>query len=136
MLSCQRFSGEPSHRVFLFPTSCRIIATSQMQATHARKAFPCFDEPDMKAVFNVTIVHDRSTKALSNGRDIGQKDLVLEGRPVRVTTFEPTERMSSYLLAFIVTDFTSIQSDKYDFSVRNASYRSLWRTFNWLINTN
>lgn len=49
----------------------RIIATSQMQATHARKTFPCFDEPALKAVFNVTIVHDRSTTALSNGRDIG-----------------------------------------------------------------
>lgn len=42
-----------------------------MQATHARKTFPCFDEPAMKAVFNVTIIHDRSTTALSNGRDIG-----------------------------------------------------------------
>lgn len=44
----------------------------------------------------------------------------MDGRPVRVTTFEPTQRMSSYLLAFIVTDFISIQSNKYDFSVRKA----------------
>lgn len=42
-----------------------------MQATYARKAFPCFDEPAMKAVFNVTIVHDRGTVALSNGKEIG-----------------------------------------------------------------
>lgn len=42
-----------------------------MQATFARKAFPCFDEPAMKAVFNITIIHDRGTVALSNGRDIG-----------------------------------------------------------------
>lgn len=42
-----------------------------MQATYARKAFPCFDEPAMKAVFNVTIIHDRDTVALSNGREIG-----------------------------------------------------------------
>lgn len=59
----------------------------------------------------------------------------MEGRPVRVTTFEPTERMSSYLLAFIVTDFISIQSNKYDFSVRNASPGSAWRTFHWLVDT-
>lgn len=42
-----------------------------MQATHARKTFPCFDEPAMKAVFNVTVVHDRATVALSNSRDAG-----------------------------------------------------------------
>lgn len=43
-----------------------------MQATYARKAFPCFDEPAMKAVFNVTIVHDRGTVALSNGKEVGE----------------------------------------------------------------
>lgn len=42
-----------------------------MQATYARKAFPCFDEPAMKAVFNITIIHNSATVALSNGRDIG-----------------------------------------------------------------
>uniref|UniRef100_A0A671Y3W1 Aminopeptidase n=1 Tax=Sparus aurata TaxID=8175 RepID=A0A671Y3W1_SPAAU len=85
----------------------RVVATSQMQATYARKAFPCFDEPAMKAVFNITIIHNSATVALSNGRDI---DSVIDGVPVRVTTFEPTERMSTYLLAFIVTDFVNIQS--------------------------
>uniref|UniRef100_A0A8C4HYP0 Aminopeptidase n=1 Tax=Dicentrarchus labrax TaxID=13489 RepID=A0A8C4HYP0_DICLA len=49
----------------------KVVATSQMQATYARKTFPCFDEPAMKAVFNVIIIHDRATVALSNGRDIG-----------------------------------------------------------------
>lgn len=42
-----------------------------MQATYARKAFPCFDEPAMKAVFNVSIIHSRDTVALSNGGEIG-----------------------------------------------------------------
>ncbi|XP_041789145.1 aminopeptidase N-like [Chelmon rostratus] len=88
----------------------KVVATSQMQATYARKTFPCFDEPAMKAVFNVTIIHDRATVALSNGREIDTADSVVDGLPVRVTTFEPTERMSTYLLAFIVSDFVSIQS--------------------------
>lgn len=39
-----------------------------MQATEARKVFPCFDEPAMKAVFNITIIHRAKTKALSNAR--------------------------------------------------------------------
>ncbi|XP_051235019.1 aminopeptidase N isoform X2 [Dicentrarchus labrax] len=88
----------------------KVVATSQMQATYARKTFPCFDEPAMKAVFNVIIIHDRATVALSNGRDIDTVDSVIDGVPVSVTTFEPTERMSTYLLAFIVSDFVKIQS--------------------------
>ncbi|XP_041649423.1 aminopeptidase N-like [Cheilinus undulatus] len=87
----------------------KVAATSQMQATHARKAFPCFDEPAMKAVFNVSVIHDPNTVALSNGREIATEDSIIDGVLVRKTTFEPTRRMSSYLLALIVCDFTSIQ---------------------------
>ncbi len=53
-------------------TSSRIVATSQMHPTHARKTFPCFDEPAMRAVFYITLIHDRGTMALSNGMEIGQ----------------------------------------------------------------
>lgn len=88
----------------------KVAATSQMQATYARKTFPCFDEPAMKAVFNVTIIHDQQTVALSNSKDIGSVNSVMSGVPVKVTTFEPTEKMSTYLLAFIVCDFGYIQS--------------------------
>ncbi|XP_076012190.1 aminopeptidase N-like isoform X2 [Genypterus blacodes] len=83
-----------------------------MQATYARKAFPCFDEPAMKAVFTVTIIHDRDTIALSNSKEREVVDSVIGGVAVRITTFDPTERMSTYLLAFIVCDFASLQSSE------------------------
>ncbi|XP_028257939.1 aminopeptidase N-like [Parambassis ranga] len=96
----------------------KVVATSQMQATYARKTFPCFDEPAMKATFNVTIIHSRGTLALSNGREIDMSDSDIDGVPVRVTRFEPTERMSTYLLAFIVSEFVSIQSHQNNLMIR------------------
>ncbi|KAK7121714.1 hypothetical protein R3I93_022712 [Phoxinus phoxinus] len=88
----------------------KIVATSQMHPTHARKTFPCFDEPAMRAVFYITLIHDRGTVALSNGMEIEKVDTVLDGQPVTVTTFEPTKNMSSYLLALVVSDYTNITS--------------------------
>ncbi|RVE74836.1 hypothetical protein OJAV_G00026210 [Oryzias javanicus] len=96
----------------------KVIATSQMQATFARKAFPCFDEPAMKAIFNVTIIHSRDTTALSNGKQIYSRDSVIENTPVKVTAFEPTRRMSTYLLAFIVTDFSYNEFNQSELLVR------------------
>lgn len=96
----------------------KIVATSQMQATYARKAFPCFDEPAMKAVFNITIIHSRDTIALSNGRETGTVDSLIDGESVRTTKFEPTAKMSTYLLAFIVCDFADIHSTQKSVLIR------------------
>ena len=47
-----------------------VIATTQMQATDARRAFPCWDEPDFKAVFGITLVVAEDLLAVSNGPEI------------------------------------------------------------------
>ena len=44
----------------------RYLAVSQMEAPDARRAFPCFDEPNMKAIFSVTLGRHRDMTALSN----------------------------------------------------------------------
>uniref|UniRef100_A0AAY4BEQ0 Aminopeptidase n=1 Tax=Denticeps clupeoides TaxID=299321 RepID=A0AAY4BEQ0_9TELE len=88
----------------------KIVATTQMQPTDARKAFPCFDEPAMKAVFHMTLVHDRGTVALANGMEIETVNFTTNGVELSRTTFEPTEKMSTYLLAFVVSDFAHIRT--------------------------
>uniref|UniRef100_A0AAR2ISV2 Aminopeptidase n=1 Tax=Pygocentrus nattereri TaxID=42514 RepID=A0AAR2ISV2_PYGNA len=78
----------------------KVVAITQMQATYARKAFPCFDEPAMKAIFHITLIHEPGTIALSNSREI--ESLQIDRINVIRTRFEPTKKMSTYLVAFIV----------------------------------
>jgi puromycin-sensitive aminopeptidase len=77
----------------------RVIATTQMEATDARRAFPCWDEPEFKAVFGVTLIIDDGLAAFSNGAVQESTDL---GNGKRQITFDDTMKMSTYLVAFIV----------------------------------
>jgi hypothetical protein len=44
----------------------RKLLASKFQPTDARKAFPCFDEPQLKAIFKITINHPENTIAIAN----------------------------------------------------------------------
>lgn len=88
----------------------KVVATTQMQAADARKSFPCFDEPGMKARFNITLIHPKNLVALSNMLPKGPS-VPLEGDPEwLVTEFHPTPRMSTYLLAYIISEFKSVET--------------------------
>ncbi|XP_049578753.1 aminopeptidase N-like [Syngnathus scovelli] len=96
----------------------RIIASSQMHPTHARKTFPCFDEPAMKAVFNITLIHPPQTVALSNGNETEAVNTTIDGIAVTRTRFEPTKKMSTYLLAIVISDYTHVNSVQDDILLR------------------
>ncbi|OXB61035.1 hypothetical protein ASZ78_014942 [Callipepla squamata] len=82
-----------------------ILVASHMEPAYARRVYPCFDEPDMKATFNIRIVHDPSYVALSNMPAIDVSEMKDEnGSLWSVTTFNTTLRMSTYLTAFVVCD--------------------------------
>uniref|UniRef100_A0A8C7SI04 Aminopeptidase n=1 Tax=Oncorhynchus mykiss TaxID=8022 RepID=A0A8C7SI04_ONCMY len=90
------------------PPVRKVVATTQMQPVDARKAFPCFDEPAMKAVFHMTLLHAHGTVALANGMNL--VNVTVNGQDVTRTSFQPTPLMSTYLLAFVVSEFGFIQS--------------------------
>jgi len=77
----------------------RVIATTQFESTDARRAFPCWDEPDLKAVFGVTLVVEDGLLAVSNSPVVEERDLGDGRREVR---FGDTMKMSTYLVAFVV----------------------------------
>jgi puromycin-sensitive aminopeptidase len=78
------------------------IATTQFESTDARRAFPCFDEPALKATYAITLVVPSELSAYSNS-PIEFETPLNDGR--REVRFAPTMKMSTYLVAFIVGPF-------------------------------
>lgn len=76
-----------------------VIATTQMQSTDARRAFPCWDEPEFKATFEITLIVAEGLTAVSNSPEVANEPTEDGRRRVR---FSPTMVMSTYLVAFIV----------------------------------
>ena len=76
----------------------QVIATTQMQSTDCRRVFPCWDEPDFKAVFSVTLLIEPGLMAVSNGSIASETER--DGK--NEVRFADTMLMSSYLVAFVV----------------------------------
>jgi puromycin-sensitive aminopeptidase len=79
----------------------RVLAATQMEATDARRAFPCWDEPDAKAVFGVTLVVPEGLLAISNAAELERSPTPADSAKVAVR-FADTMPMSTYLVAFVV----------------------------------
>lgn len=88
----------------------KVVATTQMQAADARKSFPCFDEPGMKATFDITLIHPSDRIALSNMLPKGPSVPLTGETNWLITEFNTTPKMSTYLLAYIVCEFKYVES--------------------------
>eukprot|EP00116_Pleurobrachia_bachei_P000449 sb/3460711/ len=97
------------------------LLASQMEPLAARKVMPCFDEPDMKAVFKMTITTEKKYPLVL-------WNMPQKGEPVsvddtyRTFSFEKSVKMSTYLLAFVIADFkcTEVQETNTKVKVRTC----------------
>uniref|UniRef100_A0A8D1QZU2 Aminopeptidase n=1 Tax=Sus scrofa TaxID=9823 RepID=A0A8D1QZU2_PIG len=81
------------------------IAATDHEPTDARKSFPCFDEPNKKATYTISIIHPKEYKALSNmpvEKEESVDDIWTQ------TTFQKSVPMSTYLVCFAVHQFDSV----------------------------
>lgn len=84
----------------------KYLATTQFEAADARRAFPCWDEPEAKATFDISLVVDKKLTALSNMPVAKQKNL---GKGKKIVIFERTPIMATYLVYLGVGEFEYIQ---------------------------
>jgi aminopeptidase N/puromycin-sensitive aminopeptidase len=88
--------------LYLSGSPRRKYAVTQFEGTYARMMFPCFDEPDFKATFDLSVTADKGDTAISNGQII-EDEPQTDGRHRIV--FSESPRMSTYLVALAIGDW-------------------------------
>ena len=101
---------------YLSQTPKRRYAVTQFEPTDARRAFPCFDEPDKKATFDITLVIDKGDTAISNEKIAS--DTPGPGENKHALKFATTKKLSTYLVAMLVGDFQCIDGSADDIPIR------------------
>jgi len=86
------------------------LLATQFESHHAREVFPCVDEPEAKATFDVTLKTENDIAVLGN-MPIAEQ---ISGQDHLITTFERTPRMSVYLLAFVIGELQSKSAETKD----------------------
>ncbi|MEO7364214.1 MAG: M1 family metallopeptidase, partial [Candidatus Saccharimonadales bacterium] len=88
----------------------KMLLATQFESHHAREAFPCIDEPEAKATFDLTLVTPTVRTVIGNTPVQSQQS---KGDKL-VTTFETTPKMSTYLLAFVFGELDALEATTRD----------------------
>jgi aminopeptidase N len=104
---------------YLSKTRARNYAVTQFEPTDARRAYPSFDEPALKATYDITMVVDSDDTAISNANLISDRAGPIAGK--HTLRFATTPKMSTYLVAFLVGDFKCTEGKSDGVPVRACS---------------
>ncbi|MHA2001527.1 MAG: M1 family metallopeptidase [Promethearchaeota archaeon] len=96
----------------------RYMATTQFEEREARQAFPCFDEPALKATFDIEFVIDEKLTGIANTAIKEEKSL---GNGKKLVKFDTTPRMCTYLLYFAAGEFEFIEDTTKKPTIRVAT---------------
>lgn len=99
-----------------------IGAVTQFETEDARRMFPSFDEPGMKATFDLQVITDDKFKLISNMPIISEEKL--ENKRIKVT-FDKTPKMSTYLLFLGIAEFEEIEDKLKDITVKVITHPGL-----------
>lgn len=111
------FSGQISRQMngiypsyFMHESKQKILIATQFESHHAREAFPCIDEPEAKATFDLTLKTESDAVVLSNTPVLKE----ISDKSSKLTTFETTPKMSTYLLAFVYGELGYLEAKTKD----------------------
>ncbi len=94
------------------------MASTQLEPTHARKVFPCFDEPALKATFSITIVAQKHMTCLSNMDVASEVDVLSNSTMKKAVKFHTTPVMSTYIVCLAVGDLKFIETNSFRVPIR------------------
>ena len=98
-------TGEGLHR-FVDPVDARVYLYTQLEVADARRVYACFDQPDLKASFEFSVIAPAHWTVLSNSHEVQPIVAGELGRWV----FAPTPPISTYITALIAGEYHTVRS--------------------------